>query len=103
VFPPHLAAHHAGGITTVANGDVCGVVHQLGYLLPVVFVGWREVDGTEPALGVAAGMQLEAVVPALPVPAKGGHTFGYLMPVGSHQAADFQHSAVHEAERSSAI
>jgi len=68
----------------------------------IALVGGRECHGTQLALGVATSMELESVVPALPVLAKGGRTFGHPVFVGTHEPTDFEHGGVGKAELSSA-
>src|SRR5438132_1621817 len=65
MLSPHLALHNAGGVTAVTNGDHRLVVDQVWYLLSIVFVGWREVNGCQLATCIASRMQLETVMPTL--------------------------------------
>src|SRR5579859_1477403 len=98
VLAPHLTTHDGSVVGAVANGNDGGVIDQVRYLLSVMFVGRGEIDGGQFTLGVNGSMQLEAVVPALPVHPEAGSTFGYLVPVSPYQLTDVQHGAVHESE-----
>lgn len=61
------------------------------YLLAVILVGGRKVDGCKPTLRVASSMKLESVVLTLPVLAEGGYASRYLVTVGSDEFADREH------------
>ena len=98
MLSPHFPLHNTGGVTAVANGDCGLVIDQVWYLLSIVLVGWSEEQCSQSTLRVAGCMELKAVVPALPVLAKGSNAFGYSVPVGSDEFADLEHGGIHEAE-----
>lgn len=38
MLTPHLTAHHARGVAAIADGDNCGVIDEMWYLLAVAGV-----------------------------------------------------------------
>jgi len=66
------------------------------YLLSIVLVGYREIDGSQLALWIDGGIEFKAIVPSLPVCTKASCRFGYLVPISSNQLADVEHGTIHE-------
>ena len=81
---PHLPSHDASVVGTIANGNGGSVIHKIGQLLSVVFIGRSEAQGADTAAVVNCQMELKAKVPALPILAKGSNTPRCSMPVCSH-------------------
>lgn len=99
---PEPFYHGAGRIVAVTNYNLGRFVDQLFDVLRVVLVGWRETDGSQPTFVVDGRVQLETVVPALPVFAPLGNAPCNLVPISPDILAYLKHGAVTEAERSSA-
>jgi hypothetical protein len=98
VFSPHLTAHDRSGVTTISDSNPGGVIDQPGYLLAVTFVGRSKVNGSQLASDIAGCMQLESVMPALPILPEGSDTFGDSVSVGSNELANREHGRVNKSE-----
>ena len=97
MLSPHFSSHHRSGVATVAHGDSGGAIHEVRYLLGVMVAGRRKEDGSQLPVRVAGGMELETVVPTLPVLAKGSDAPCHAMPVSPNESADLKHGTVHKA------
>src|SRR5258708_7255546 len=86
-------------VASVGNNNPGSTVHQMLELEYVALIGWGEVQTSKSVLGVNAGMQLEAVMPALVVAAKGRYALGDLVTVSAVDLAHWQHGTVGKPER----
>jgi len=81
---PHFSSHDTGIVGAVADGNDRRVIDEVGYLLRIMLIGWREVECRQLSFEVHDCMEFETIVPTLPVLTKGDYAFGYPVPVGSH-------------------
>lgn len=95
---PNMTPRDLSRIAGVGYDHPGCIGHQVFQLQDVRLIGWREVDGSEPVLVVDGSMELEPVMPALVVAAKGRYSSGDLVPVSPEDSAHWQHGAVGEAE-----
>jgi len=95
----YLLVQRNAAVAAVANGKLGVLVHEHWYSSAVVNVSAGKGNGTEFAVVVDGGMELEAVMLTLPVVARMGDAPGNPVPAPPHQLADWQHSGVHEAKR----
>jgi hypothetical protein len=95
---PYLPVERHTPVATVPNGEFGMLVHELWDSPTVMDRCGREDVGTELAVVVDAGMQLEPVMLTLPVVAGVGVAPGRPVELPPDQLADFQHGGVHEAK-----
>lgn len=97
MFLPHVTPLDTGDIATIANCYIGCVVHEVRYLLAVTFVGRGEVYGCKLSAIITGCVELEVIVPTLPILAKLSYSSSHLMSVGTNKLAYLEHRRVHIA------
>src|SRR6266568_6648132 len=84
VISPKMSSGDLSSVACVTDHNSGSGVHEFLELEYIALVGWREVNGGQPTVLVNGRMELEAVMPSLPVLAKGGYATGNLVSVGTY-------------------